>query len=61
MENQKKCSSKKHQDTNAIFFCQECNIYMCNKCLNHHDEIFDFHHKFNLKDQDIKEIFKIFL
>ncbi len=57
MENQKKCSSKKHQDIDAISYCQECNICMCNKCINYHDEIFDFHQKYNLKEQDIKDIF----
>ena len=57
MENQKKCFSKKHKEINAIFYCQECNIYLCNKCSNYHNELFDFHHKFNLKEQDIREIF----
>ena len=36
MENQKKCSAKKHADVNAISYCEECNIYMCNKCMNYH-------------------------
>ena len=57
MENNKKCSSKKHKDINAISYCQECNIFMCNKCINHHEEIFDFHHKYNLNEQDINDFF----
>ena len=57
MENTKKCSSKKHTDINAISYCQECNIFMCNKCINHHDEVLEFHHKYNLNEQNINEIF----
>ena len=56
MENLKKCSAKKHSDTNAISYCIECNIYMCNKCLNHHSEIHENHHNYNL-DKNIQEIF----
>ena len=56
MENQIKCSSKKHEEINAIVFCLECNIYMCNKCSNHHSEILDNHHKYNL-NENIQEIF----
>ena len=56
MENNKKCSSKKHQDTNAISFCIECDIFMCNKCANHHNEILVHHHKYNL-NENINEIF----
>ena len=55
MEN-KKCSSKKHQDTNAISFCIEYDIFMCNKCVNHHNEILEHHHKYNL-NENINEIF----
>ena len=56
METQKKCSSKKHSDINAVSYCQECNKYICNKCENLHNEFFEDHHKYNLKD-DINEIF----
>jgi len=56
MQNQIKCSSKKHGEINAIIFCLECNIYMCNKCSNHHSEILDNHHKYNL-NENIQEIF----
>ena len=55
MEN-KKCSSKKQQDINAISFCIECDIFMCNKCANHHNEILEHHHKYNL-NENINEIF----
>ena len=50
------CSSKEHNEIEAIAFCQECKIYMCNKCDNYHSKLFQNHHKFNVKE-DIKEIF----
>jgi len=56
MENQKKCSQKKHKDYNAISYCLECNVYLCNKCISHHSELFDNHHIYNL-DKNISEIF----
>ena len=56
MEDQKKkCSLKKHADVDAIIFCQDCRTYFCNKCLNHHSEIFENHKVINLKEE--KEIF----
>ena len=55
MEN-KKCSSKKHEENDAIFYCQECKIYLCNKCQNIHLELFQNHHEFKL-DKDIKDIY----
>ena len=54
--NKKKCSNKKHKEVNAISYCKECNKYICNKCSNHHQELFDDHHIYNL-DKDINEIF----
>ena len=58
MENYKqlKCSFKKHEQIDAKVFCQECCIYMCNKCQNHHSELFDFHHIYNL-DKGINNLF----
>jgi len=56
MENLIKCSSTKHGEINAICYCQECNVYMCNKCSNFHSELLSNHHKYELnKDKD--EIF----
>ena len=52
MEN-KKCSSKKHSEINAICFCQECQIYLCNKCSNYHLELFENHHKYELDKEHI--------
>ena len=36
----KKCSNKGHEENDAKEFCQECKIYVCNKCLNLHKELF---------------------
>ena len=52
----KKCSKDEHKKNNAISYCKECNIYMCNKCENYHSMLFEKHNKFSL-DKDLKEIF----
>ena len=52
----KNCSYKNHGDIKAISYCIECNVFMCNKCLNYHSEFLDNHHNYNL-DQNIVEIF----
>ena len=52
----KKCSLKKHNQNEAIFFCLECKIYMCNKCENYHSELFPNHNKHKL-ETNINEIF----
>jgi len=56
MENQTKCSNKKHSDINAINYCIECNLYLCNKCTNYHSELLDAHHLYNI-DKIIEDIF----
>ena len=43
----KKCSSDKH-DQNASSFCPSCKIYMCNKCISLHSELFRKHEINNL-------------
>ena len=58
MENMKKCSNKKHSELNAISYCLECNLYLCNKCSNYHNEYTDTHHFSNLSKSN-QEIFKI--
>ena len=52
----KKCSFEEHSEKEAVFYCQECNIYMCNKCENLHSQLFKGHHKFKL-NENINEIF----
>ena len=55
-EVKKKCSNKKHSEINAISYCADCNLYLCNKCLNMHLEYLETHHTYNL-DKNIQEIF----
>ena len=52
----KKCSFDKHKEDNAVYFCPECRIFMCNKCENKHSELFINHHFYKL-DQNLDEIF----
>ena len=52
--NEKKCSC--HSETNAMSYCEQCRIFMCNKCLNYHKELFKNHQELNL-DKDGDEIF----
>ena len=56
MEFIRKCSSQKHSESNAICYCQECDVYMCNKCSNFHSELFENHHIDSL-DKEKNEIF----
>ena len=55
MESEIKCSNKKHPEINAIKYCPDCNIYLCNKCLNYHSELLENHQVYNIskKIQDI--------
>ena len=52
----KKCSLKEHKDIDAIYFCQECRIYICNKCDSFHSNWYKDHHKYNL-DKNSQEFF----
>jgi len=57
MENKtKKCSSKKHKEIDAVFYCPECHIYICHKCENYHSDLFESHHCYNL-NTNLPEIF----
>ena len=57
MEENKYCSLEEEKEIKAICFCQECKIYMCNKCENTHSKLFkNFHHCIK-SDKDISEIF----
>ena len=46
MEDQTKCSNEEHKEINAIIFCPECQLYMCNKCENHHATLHKKHHPY---------------
>ena len=50
-----KCSSKIHQEFNAISFCQDCRIYMCEKCQNNHQQLYT-HNQINIGENQ-NEIF----
>ena len=56
MEPRKKCSSKDHENIDAIIYCAECKIYICNKCKTIHSKLFQNHQTFNL-DKNIEDIF----
>jgi len=51
-----KCFCGEHKDTKAIIFCQECRVYMCNKCESYHSKLFKNHYIYNL-DKNIDDIF----
>ena len=55
MEGKMKCSSEEHKEINAISFCPECRIYMCNKCENIHSSFFKNHQFYKLNKEE--EIF----
>jgi len=55
MKAQKKCFSEEHKEINAISFCPECKIYMCNKCENLHSSLFKKHNPLKLNKEE--EIF----
>ena len=44
-----KCSSINHKETEALLFCNDCKLYMCNKCEKLHSELFQ-----NQKHNQIK-------
>ena len=57
MENlTKKCAFKEHLSIDAIIYCQECKIYMCNKCMIYHQGLLENHHQINI-NKNFKEIF----
>ena len=52
----KKCSFKDHKETNAIFYCIQCKVYMCNKCENFHSKLLENHQTFKI-EKDIEDVF----
>ena len=57
MENKAvKCSSKDDKDIDAISYCGECKIYMCDKCEKSHSKLFSNHQIYNF-DKQLEEIF----
>ena len=51
-----KCSLNEHNDVDAIFYCQECRIYMCNECEKTHSGLLKNHHFYEI-NKNINEIF----
>ena len=52
MEKHTKCFSEEHKEIDAICFCPECKIYMCNKCLNIHSSFFKKHNTYNINKEE---------
>ena len=57
MDTQIKCFSEEHNKIEAIFFCSECKIYMCNGCEKKHTSFFKKHNVYNLNKKNGDEIF----
>ena len=54
----KKCTSKEHKEIDAISYCKDCNVFMCNKCDNFHSKLCFHHNWFNLgKNNGNEDIF----
>ena len=51
----KKCFCQKHKEEIANVYCKNCNIYMCNKCLEYHSKLFENHllSKYDNDDPDL--------
>ena len=51
-----KCSSAEHKEIDAITFCKEFRIFLCNKCEQQHSEHYKNHQHYKL-DKNFSEIF----
>jgi len=56
MQSQKYCTSKGHENKEALNFCDECKIYICKTCENMHSQLLPNHNIYSLKE-DINQIF----
>ena len=56
MEIKQKNFCSAHIESDAISFCEQCKIFMCNKCLNHHKELFENHQQYKI-DKNNNDIF----
>ena len=54
-DNNKKCSFKEHKEIDAVYYCCDCKVYICNKCYNSHQSFLENHSILNLDNK--KEIF----
>ena len=53
----KKCSLPEHKEIDAVVYCLECKILMCNKCDNNHSCLFKSHQLYKIDKDDINDIF----
>ena len=51
-----KCSLPEHKEKDAIYYCQECKVYMCINCQKLHSGFLINHHQYKL-DKDINDLF----
>ena len=51
-----KCSSNKHKDIDAISYCMNCKLYLCNKCQKMHSEFYE-NHNLTILDKDLSHCF----
>ena len=59
VEQKQKCSLLEHEKIDAIKYCFECKVYLCNKCENFHSKLLRNHPIYDI-NQDINEIFNGF-
>ena len=52
-----KCSLENHKEIDAILFCIECKIYICNKCEKLHSELFHNHSKIKIDKKNNQDFF----
>ena len=50
------CSFPEHKEKEAIYYCQECKVYMCLNCQKHHSAFLINHHLYK-SNKDINELF----
>ena len=43
------CSSKDHKEINAVSYCCNCRVFMCNKCQQFHSNLLENHRVFNIE------------
>ena len=52
----KKCSFEEHNNIDAIDYCSECEIYICEKCKDYHKFLIDNNHNKRLYNKENNEI-----
>ena len=57
MKKQIKCSLYEHKEIDAIIYCIECRINMCNKCSLYHKGLLENHHLISINNENIETIF----